>query len=176
MNRTQNTNIMKTLSIISNFLVSVAACTLLSSCVLLASSPIHHPRHHRIPDPNTIVYNAVFHIPEKGGVYEFECADDQFYISKVLDTTMPLPRPHTHSNCCCSHPMNHFKIIEDMTYHGSFYTITCNNDDHTWVIEFAPIKTASGESNQRDVWVQMWDGSDDSDFVFLFEQGDTTIE
>ena len=65
-----------------------------------------------------------------------------------------------------------FVTVNDVTYSGQFYTITCNKDEHNWVIEIDPFIASSDELNYREVRVSMWDGSDNSRFVFRFEQID----
>ena len=145
----------------------VMASTLLASCTLLASSPIHNPRpHHHHGDEsssyggrplwNSKFYHGVFRVPAEGGVYEFKCANDKFFISKVYDSSMPWPHK--------------LKPVNDLTYDGPFYTITCNTDQHNWLITVDPLTTISSESDMREVWVSMWDDSDDYNFVFKFEQ------
>jgi len=139
------------------------------------SSPLHSSRPHYFdddadagnPDWDANLYDAAFEIPAEGGIYEFDCPDDQFCISKVLDSTMPLPYPHTHYDCRCSYPINHFRIIEDEAYHGSFYSITCYHDDHTWVLEIYPLKAES--DSQRELWVLMRSGANVF-FSFCFTQ------
>lgn len=171
---------MKTHQYISVLLV--VASTLLSSCSLLVSSPLHYQRphpyfadydsnHHRAkPHWNNKVYNGYIEVPAEGGIYEFDCADDQFYISRIFDSSMPVPQKH--SNCRYSPTSDDFESVNDLTYSGPFYTITCNKDKHNWVIKVDPIMTTTGELNDREIWVFMWDGSDDSNFVFKFEQID----
>jgi len=164
---------MKTLNTISLLLILVTACTVLSSCSLLVASPIHYPRpHHHFDNDVAAInpmeydkaYNAYFRIPAKGGVYEFECSTDQFIISKVLDSSMPMPFQHTHSNCrCASGSYEHFMAIDASTYNGSFYTITCNNDEQNWTIQIDPFTTTSSENRRRDVWVIMWKEGDNYD-------------
>ena len=173
MNWPQNTIIMKTLHTISLFLVLVAACTVLSSCSLLVASPIHHSRPHHHFDNHVAAtnpmeyektYNAYFRIPAKGGVFEFECSTDQFFISKVLDSSMPMPIQHTHTNChCASGSYEHFMTVNVSTYCGSFYTINCNNDEQNWTIQIDPFTTTSSEIKRRDVWVIMLKEGDDYD-------------
>lgn len=156
---------MKSLKHISALLV--VAGTLLSSCTLLESSPLHYPRPRPSFAPHGIHknYNGFFQVPAKGGVYEFECANDQFYISKIYDTSLS----REHSNSRYSIAENGFIPVNDLTYDGAFYTITCNKDEHNWIIEVDPLPT-SGDSNAREVWVLMWDESDESSLVFQFEQ------
>ena len=160
------------------FALLVVASTLLSSCVLLAPSPIHYSNPHpyfadQEPGPyggNHKVYNGVIEVPAEGGIYEFDCADDKFYISRIFDSSMPVP--DNYSNCRYSPKANDYKSVNDYSYSGSFYTITCNKDEHNWVIKVEPLMAASGEYNYRDIWVYMWDGSDGSHFIFQFEQSD----
>ena len=157
---------MKTFKTISLLLVLMATCTVLSSCSLLVASPIHssRPHHHfdnDVPIGNPMGYNQAYHgyfrIPAKGGVYEFECKTDQFYISKILDSSMPMPKSHIHSNCrCATGSYEHFMTVDDSIYYGSFYTITCNNDEHNWTIKIDPFTTTSSDIRRRDVWVIMW--------------------
>lgn len=167
---------MKPLKYISVLLVM--ACTLLSSCSLLVSSPLPHSRpHHHFaghgpssydgnPHWNGKVYNKVFKVPVKGGVYEFKCANDQFYISRIFDSSMPLPDEQTDRHCSPS--PDRYQIVDNLAYSGSFYDITCYKDKHTWVIQIDPLT----ESDMRDIWVLMWDESKESNYVFQFEQYD----
>lgn len=167
---------MKTLKTISIILVLVAACTHLTSCTLLASSPIHSSRLHlhfddyvadEDPWESNQAYHGFFRIPARGGVYEFECSTDQFFISRILDSSMPLSKPHSQSNCrCSSNSYHHFMSVDASTYSGSFYTITCNYDEHNWTIKVDPLSTTSSELGRRDVWVIMWREGDDVDNEF----------
>ena len=180
MNWAQNRDIMKSLHHISALLV--VASTLLSSCSLLVSSPIHYPgphHHHdsyesdsygRHPHRNKKVYSGSFQVAPEGGIYEFECANDEFYISRIFDTSMPMPDLYTDSRY--SQTSSDYIYVNDLTYEGSFYTITCNKDKHNWIIEVDPLLAVPGEFGTREIWVFMWDGSDDSNFVFHFEQSD----
>ena len=173
---------MKTLKYIAaSFLM---ASTLLSSCTLLCSSPIpHSSSHNHYYGPwsshyggSMKIYNGLFQVPAEGGVYKFNCADDQFYISRVFDSSMPIPEPHRHhgfhSGCSCCLSAINYRTVEDLDYDGTFYTITCNQDEHNWIITVDPLSTTAGESDMREIWVSMWDDSDDSYIVFLFEQSD----
>ena len=167
---------MKTLKHISALLV--VASTFLSSCSLLVSSPIHSPGPHHflagpVPSPYRgnpqrvkKVYNGIIQVSAGGGIYQFECADDQFYISRIFDSSMPVL--HNYSNCRYSPKSDDYISVDDLTYSGSFYTITCNKDEHNWVINIDPLT----ESDFREIRVFMWDGSDDSNFIFRFEQSD----
>ena len=163
---------MKTHKHISALLV--VAITLLSSCSLLVSSPLPsskphpHENHHR----NSKGYNELFEVSVEGGIFEFNCADDQFYISRVVDSSMPPPHKHSNSKCRCGQTTREYKIVNVLTYSGSFYTITCNRDEHNWVIKIDPLTATYGEFNEREVWVYMRDESDNSSLVFKFEQGD----
>ena len=160
----------------------VAASALLSSCELLVSSPIHYPSNHHHsayygsgyyggrPLRNNKVYKGLFEVPADGGTFEFDCADDQFYISRIYDSTMPLPRKT--SNCRHSPTTNDLWPVYDLTYTGSFYTITCNRDEHNWIIKIDPLISIPGQINDRDILVYMWDGADDYNFIFRFEQSD----
>ena len=172
---------MKTHQHISALLVVASA--LLSSCELLVPSPLHYPRPHPyFADHESSsfegspyrhkVYNGLFEVPAEGGIYKFNCADDRFFISRVFDSSMPLPHNHSNSNCRCGQTTSNYISVNDLTYSGSFYTITCNKDEHNWVIKVDPLTATSGEFNDREVWVFMWDGSDNSNFVFKFEQAD----
>ena len=158
----------------------VVASALLSSCELLVSSPIHShgPQHHfaahessyyRRPHLVNKVYNGCFEIPAEGGIYEFDCANDQFYIARIFDTSMlyePFDRRY-------SPKTDDYIDVDDFSYSGSFYTITCNKDKHNWVIKVDPIMASPDEFSYREIWVLMWDGSDNSNIVFQFEQADS---
>ena len=154
------------------------ASTLLSSCVLLAPSPIHYSSPHpyyadQEPSPyggSHKVYNGFIEVPAEGGIYEFECADDHFYISRIFDSSMPVPGEY--SNCRYSPTTDDYISVNDYSYSGSFYTITCNKDEHNWVIKVDPFMAMQDEYNYRDIWVFMWDGSDNSHLIFQFEQID----
>ena len=158
----------------------VVASALLSSCELLVSSPIHYPSNHHHsayygsgyyggrPLRNNKVYKGLFEVPADGGTFEFDCADDQFYISRVFDSSMLYERSTSHY----SPTLDDYIDVDDWTYSGTFYTITCNNDEHKWVIDVDPIMATSDELNDREIWVFMWDGSDGSHFIFRFEQCD----
>ena len=169
---------MKTHKYISALLVVASA--LLSSCSLLVSSPIgpsgphHHfagygPRPHR----SGRVYNSLLQVPADGGIYEFDCANDEFYISRIFDSSMPEPQRYSHADCRYSPTANDYISVNDVTYSGPFYTITCNRDKHNWIIEIDPLIATSGELDYREIRVFMWDGSDNSNFVFQFEQSDS---
>ena len=150
----------------------VVASALLSSCTLLEPSPLPHYNAHvpgfygGIPHSSYRVYNGFIQVPAEGGIYQFDCADDQFYISRIFDSSMPVPQRH--SNCRYSPDSDDYESVNDLEYSGSFYTITCNKNKHNWVIKVDPL--SSGE-DYRKICVYMWDGSDDSDFIFRFEQG-----
>ena len=159
---------MKTHIYISALLVVASA--LLSSCSLLVSSPIHPSGPHPHFGRSNKVYSETFEVPAEGGIYEFDCADDQFYILRIYDSSMLVSSER--SNCRHSPTLNNFMPVFDLTYSGSFYTITCNRDEHNWIINVDPLIATSAESDYREIRVLMWDGSDDSDFVFQFEQGD----
>ena len=163
---------MKTSEYISALLL--VASTLLQSCSLLCSSPLPHygdygPRYH---GGRNKVYSGIFRVPAEGGVYKINCSNDRFYISRILDSTMPMPEPHRrhHSNCRCFSSTNLYKPVNDLDYDGPFYTIACNQDEHNWVITVDPIMATASEDDTRTVCVSMWDDSDESDIVFLFEQ------
>ena len=83
---------------------------------------------------------------------------------------MPMPDLYTDSRY--SQTSSDYIYVNDLTYEGSFYTITCNKDKHNWIIEVDPLLAVPGEFGTREIWVFMWDGSDDSNFVFHFEQSD----
>lgn len=169
---------MKTNIYISALLV--VASTLLSSCELLVSSPIHHSRrlHHSVDyesgyyggcsHRDAKVYKEKFEVSAEGGTFEFSCTDDNFYISRVFDSSM-LYEPFSGHY---SPATDDFIDVGDFTYSGSFYTITCNNDKHKWAITVDPIIATSGDLEYREIWMYMWDGSDDSHFLFRFEQMD----
>ena len=167
---------MKTYKIISAFLVVASA--FLPSCMLLESSPIHshwpHPSFAAsMPGPHgriSKIYNKSFEVPAEGGIYEFDCADDQFYIARVFDSSMPLSQRRSDGRY--SPAESDFITVNDLTYTGQFYTITCNKDKHNWVIEVEPLMAAVDEEYYREILVFMWDGSDNSRFVFRFEQID----
>ena len=119
---------MKTHIYISALLV--AAVTLLSSCSLLVASPIHshrpHPHyasHEERPHRSNKVCKKLFQVPIDGGVYE---ANDQFYISKIFDTSMLMPDAYT--DCSYSPTTDEFEDVNDLSYYGPFYTITCDFD------------------------------------------------
>ena len=167
---------MKTHKIILALLVVASA--FLPSCMLLDSSPLHSPRprpflapHKPRPyRPDYSSYNKSFEVPVEGGIYEIDCANDQFYISKVFDSSMS--EPLRLSDGHYSPAERDFITVNDLTYTGQFYTITCNVDKHNCVIEIEPLSAAPDESDYRELRVFMWDGSDDSHFVFRFEQID----
>lgn len=166
---------MKTHIYISALLV--AAVTLLSSCSLLVASPIHshrpHPHdasHEERPHRSNKVCKKLFQVPVEGGVYEFDCANDQFYISKIFDSSMLTPEAYT--NCSYSPTTDDYIDVDDFSYYGPFYTITCDLDKQNWIIEVDPLIATPGEISYREVWVFMWDGSDNFNFVFQFEQND----
>ena len=173
MNRTQITIIMKSFKHISA--LSVVASTLLSSCTLLVSSPLPSSDH-----ANNIIYHSgktngydeIFQVPAKGGVYEFDCANDQYSISILFDSSMPLPVPRKQSNCRCYQASETSKpiTVKGLTYSGPFYTITRNADKHNWIITIDPLTTMSGESDEREVLVSVWD--EPHDLVFKFKQSD----
>lgn len=168
---------MKALKTISFILVLATACTLLQSCSLLVASPIHYSSPHLHTGPphhhdhvtaedailNTRAYQGFISIPAKGGIFEFECSTDQFLISRILDSSMPRRKPHTHSNCRCPYTADDYIVIDDTNYYGSFYTITCNYDKHTWTIEVDPLMANYNEFMRRDIWVIMWKEGDEVD-------------
>lgn len=173
---------MKTIKYISALLV--VSSTLLSSCSLLVSSPLpsSRPRPHPHPHPvahggssyggsrkNSKVYNDLFRVSVEGGTYEFDCANDQFYIAKIYDSSILLPDMYTNYDSYTP-TASDFIPVNDLTFDGSFYTITCNRDKNNWVITIDPLKAMPGELNEREVWVHMWDESDNYNFVFKFEQ------
>ena len=183
---------MKTLNTISFLLVLVAACTVLSSCSLLVASPIHSPRQHfptlDAPRPhhhgdymtaetamgNSRAYQGFISIPAKGGIFEFECATDHFFISKILDSSMPRRKPHTHSNCRCPYTADDYILVDDTNYYGSFYTISCNYDKQSWTIEVDPLTASYSGFMNRDIWVIMWKEGDEVDrelYSLHFRQG-----
>ena len=107
-------------------------------------------------------------------MYEFDCANDQFYISKIFDSSMLTPEAYT--NCSYSPTTDDYIDVDDFSYYGPFYTITCDLDKQNWIIEVDPLNATPGEISYREVWVFvwvfMWDGSDNFNFVFQFEQND----
>ena len=76
---------------------------------------------------------------------------------------MPRRKPHTHSNCRCPYTADDYIVIDDTNYYGSFYTITCNYDKHTWTIEVDPLMANYNEFMRRDIWVIMWKEGDEVD-------------
>lgn len=170
MNRTQNADIMKRLQLIS--VLSIVSCTLLSSCTLLESSPLprerrHHHDAHYGSSYNDKTYHGTFQVPAEGGIYEFDCADDDFFISHIMDSSMPMPAAPQGR---CAPSVEAGRHVNALTYDGPFYTITCHPEKHNWVIEVDPLRVTQWGRNEREVMVFMSDESDYSDFVFLFEQ------
>ena len=168
---------MKTHKHILALLVVVSA--LLSSCELLVSSPIHSygPHHHFAGHGSKLhrrgrVYNSQLQVPADGGIYEFDCANDEFYISRIFDSTMPVAQRYSQLHCRFSPTADDFELVNDVTYSGPFYTITCNKDEHNWIIQIDPLIATPGKLDYREIRVYMWDGSDDSKLVFQFEQKD----
>jgi hypothetical protein len=159
---------MKTHKHISALLVVASA--LLSSCTLLVSSPLESPRPRPYTNLTKNFYNGIIEVPVDGGLYEFDCTDDKFYISKIFDSSMPVLSKNSDSRH--SPETNNYIPVNDLTYTGSFYTITCNRKEHNWIIEIDPLISNPGELNDRDIWVYMWDGSGDYYFIFRFEQID----
>ena len=167
---------MKTHKYISALLVVASA--LLSSCSLLVSSPIHSHRPHPHydyydegkPIRNRKVCKKSFKVPIEGGVFEFDCANDQFYISKIFDTSMLMQEAYTDG--LYSPSTDDYTSVDDLSYDGPFYTITCDLDEHKWIMEVDPLMATPGEYSYREVWVCMWDESDCYRFVFQFEQKD----
>lgn len=159
------------------FALLVVASTLLSSCSLLVSSPLHYypsPRYYSddyesssyVEPPRGRIYNGAFQVPADGGVFEFDCATDQFHVSKIYDSSMPV----TDYNSRYATPKGNYTSANELTYEGSFYTITCNKDKHNWIIQVYPFITTSDECNEREICVLIWDGSDHSINRFQFEQ------
>ena len=103
-------------------------------------------------------------------MYEFDCANDQFYISKIFDSSMLMQDAYT--NSLYSPSTDDYASVNDLSYDGSFYTITCDLKEHKWIIEVDPLLATPGEFSYREVWVCMWDESDGYKFVFQFEQND----
>ena len=168
---------MKMLKIISVLLI--VACTPLSSCLLLAPSPLsssdslsyYYDDEEEIITPNTgnvswsnDVYSEVFHVSVDGGSFEFECGYDQFYISKIFDSSLPCTFD--------SFSTQVFRPVNAWIYNGPFYTITCDTHAHTWKIEVAPMILTS---EIRQIWVLMWPGFDQYNYVFQFEQSDSEV-
>jgi hypothetical protein len=177
MNRTQNKNMMKALKHISVLLI--VACAPLSSCLLLAPSPLYSSDslsyfddEEEIITQNTVdigwnndVYSEVFQIPVDGGSIEFDCGYDQFYISKIFDSSLPCTFD--------SFSTQVFRPVNAWVYNGPFYTITCDTHMHTWKIEVKPLILTS---EVRQIWVLMWPGFDEYNYVFQFEQGDSDMK
>ena len=178
MNRTQIADIMKRLQLIPIF--SIVTCTLLSSCALLVSSPLPHTGHHhhdadygssydgRPAHRNDKTYHGTIRVPAEGGIYEIDCADDDFFISYIIDSTMPLPV--TTHNGRCGPMVECGRHVNGLTYDGPFYSIACYQEKHNWVIKIAPFRAAMALGDERDIMVHMSDESDYSDVVFLFKQ------
>ena len=172
---------MKTHEYISVLLLVVASA-LLPSCILLDSSPLHTPRPHPpiadsrpssyLGDPhrNSKVYNKSFEVPVDGGIYEFDNSSNQLYFLSIFDSSMS--EPQKLSDDRYSPAESGFIMVDDLTYTGQFYTITCNKDKHKWAIEVEPLQAAPDEEYYREIMVFMWDGSDNTRFVFRFEQID----
>lgn len=200
---------MKTLKFISVLLavasIHLSSCTLLSSSPLPLSSGFHSSFTKSVPSKLDVfvpletvnaykensdaingdeVYSVIFQIPAGGGSYEFECANGQFYISKILDSSMQLTDfPPTTSS---------FKYVHASAYSGPYYRITCNQSQlkYTWKIEVdrfpkvepgQPIglrkhvradmpKVRPSQPSVRTIYVLMWDETDDYNYVFQFEQ------
>lgn len=168
---------MKTLKYISALLV--LACSLLSSCSLLVASSIYPSDDYLSYDEEEVdeeeyyceyiddvtlsndVYSEVIFIPVDGGSYEFKCRFDQFYISKIFDSSLPCNFDQFSTQV--------FRPVNAWVYNGPFYTITCDTRQHTWKIEVEPLISMS---NIRQIWVMMWPGFNNQNFVFQFEQGD----
>lgn len=116
-------SIMKTHKHISALLV--VASVIFSSCTLFVSSLLEYPR----PRPNTNltqnVYNGIIEVPADGGLYEFDCTDDKFYISKFFDSSMPVLSKNFDSRH--SPETNNYIPVNDLTYSGSFYTVYKNH-------------------------------------------------
>ena len=167
---------MKTHKYISALLVMVASA-LLSSCSLLVSSPIHsyRPRPYYAsagerPLRSPKVCKRSFQVPVDGGVYEFDCANDQFSLPRIFDTSMLMQDAYTDSRY--SPATDDYASLDGLSYDGAFYTITCDLDEHKWTITVDPLMATPGEFSYREVWVCMWDESDGYKFVFQFEQND----
>jgi hypothetical protein len=161
-------------------ILTVVVITLLSSCSLLVSSPLpssdyltyYEEEEEEEEDVlfcqtmvafdwnNDDVYSEVFEIPVDGGYYEFECEYDQFYISKIFDSSLPCALDLISTQV--------FLPVNAWIYNGPFYTITCDTRRHTWRIEVEPFIPLSG---MRQIWVLMWPGFDQYNYVFQFEQG-----
>lgn len=169
---------MKRLQLIPIF--SIVTCTLLSSCALLVSSPLPHTGHHhhdadygssydgRPAHRNDKTYHGTIRVSAEGGIYEIDCADDDFFISYIIDSTMPLPVSNHNGRCgpmveCGRH-------VNGLTYDGPFYSIACYQEKHNWVIEFKPLMASLAGRDGREVMVFMSDESDHSDIVLLFQQ------
>lgn len=80
--------------------------------------------------------------------------------------------PDAYTDCSYSPTTDEFEDVNDLSYYGPFYTITCDLDKHNWIITVDPWTATPGELSYREVWVFMWDGSDNFNFVFQFEQND----
>ncbi len=162
--------------------LSIVTCTLLSSCALLVSSPLpragHH--HHHADSESSYderhdyrnTYHGTIQVPAEGGIYEIDCADDDFFISYIIDSSMP-QSVATHNGRCGS-MVECGRHVNGLTYDGPFYSIACYQEKHNWVIEIAPFRAAMALGDEREIMVHMSDESDYSDVVFIFKQsGDT---
>lgn len=164
---------MKPLNHISVLLV--AASTLLTSCLLLVSSPLppsrpHHYVDHESHKGNSNGYDEFYQIPAKGGVFEFQCANDQFNLAVLFDSTTPMVDQHSNGRCGPTVDKNYYKPVKGSFYDGPYYTITCDKDKHKWTIEVKPLTTKYRGSDKRNICVSMQDESDFSTFVLMFEQ------
>ena len=115
--------------------------------------------------PSTVfkdeIYSEIFPVPVEGGSYEFELNNDYFLIAKVFDSNMPRPRS--------SLTTRSFRPVNADNYNGSFYNITCNQDDYTWKIEVAPMHITDKHMS-RTIYVEISPILDDYKFVFQFTQ------
>ena len=109
----------------------------------------------------TDVFINPLYIPVEGGTYEFEYANETFYISSVYDSSM---RPVD-----SSFSTRLFKSVKSLSYNGSYYKISCNRVTHTWRIEVDPMPITD-KPEKRSIYVLMWTSSHNYNFVFQFDQ------
>lgn len=109
----------------------------------------------------TDVFINPLYIPAEGGSYEFEYANETFYISSVYDSSMRL----------VDAPLSTllFKSVKSLSYNGSYYRISCNRGTHTWRIDVDPMPI-SDKPETRSIYVLMWTSSHNYNFVFQFDQ------
>lgn len=80
--------------------------------------------------------------------------------------------PEAYTNYSYSPTTDEYIDVDDLSYYGPFYTITCDLDKQNWIIKIDPFTATPGEISYREIWVFMWDRSDNFNFVFQFEQND----